>query len=224
MNNFGTMQPVTQLELEGFAQTVQAADEASDGQPLTPVQVREREMAARVALKDKLQDGEIPSWAERFNDLLNNNVPWKIAAYVAWSSVPRENRWPKTQNELAVDVLGLGSDRRIAEWRKKYPMIDMMIANLQSQEFLEDRGDVLHALKTMAKRLDYKAAKDRENYLMMTGDLVKTTKLEAALRKMGVAKEDLVDMSDAELTALSTSIKSQLNIRDQPATDSEVEK
>jgi hypothetical protein len=83
---------------------------------------------------------------------------------------------------------------------------------------------VLHALKTMAKSHDYKAAKDRENYLMMTGDLVKTTKLEAALRKMGIAKEDLVDMSDAELDQLSASIKNQMSTRDQASSDSEAQK
>jgi hypothetical protein len=210
MNNFGTMHPVSQLELEGFGQSLLTADGASEGTPLTAAQIREFEMAARKSLKDLLTGGDMPSWAERFNDMLNNGVPWKIAAFVAWSTVPRDKRWPETQEKLAVEVLGLKSDRQISEWRKKYPMIDMMIANLQSQEFLEDRADVLYALKTMAKRLDYKAAKDRENYLTMTGDLVKTTKLEAALRKMGVSKDDLADMSDDQLNALSVTIKNQL--------------
>lgn len=222
MSEFATVRRVSQLELEGFAQSIVGADDANDGAPLTYKDIQEREQAARTALKERLEDGELPSWAERFNDLLNNNVPWKIAALVAWSSVPRMNRWPKTQNELATEVLGLTSDRQIAEWRKKYASIDIMIANLQSQEFLEDRADVLYALKTMAKRLDYKAAKDRENYLMMTGDLVKTTKLEAQLKKMGIAKEDLVDMSDDQLAALSNSIKDQMASKDQPSETTEV--
>jgi len=214
MSDFATIHPVTQLELEGFAQSITNADDAQDGAPLTYKEIREREMAARIALGEKLEGGEIPTWAEKFNNLLYKNVPWKIAAYVAWASTPHTGRWPKTQDEFAREVLGLNSDRRIAEWRKKYPTIDIMIANLQSDEFLEDRADVLYAVKTMAKRLDYKSAKYADMFLTMTGDLVKTTKLEAALRKRGITKDDLVDMTDAELDVLASALKNQIVSQD----------
>ena len=122
---------ITQLELEGFAATLGDAEEASEGSVLSFAEVRAREMAAHLALKDKLEgmDREIPGWAELYHRLINASVPWKIAAYIAWSTMPKKYRWPDNQEALAVEVLGLTSDRRIAEWRRKYPYIDQMIAD-----------------------------------------------------------------------------------------------
>lgn len=207
---FGTIKPVTQMEMELFGGQVQTAENSSDDKPLTYAEIQAREMAAKTALQDKLEAGEVPSWAEKFNRLLYANVPWKIAVFVAWASMPKDRRIPRTQDELAREYLGLNSDRQIAEWRKKYPMIDTMIANLQADELLEDRADVFYALKYMAKQLDYKSAKDRDTYLTMTGDLVKTSKLEAALKRQGVSQDDLKGMSNAELDALAFSLKQRL--------------
>jgi hypothetical protein len=207
---FGTIKPVTQMEMELFAGQVNTAENASDDHPLSYAEIQAREQAAKIALKDKLQDNDIPTWAEKFNRLLYANVPWKIAVFVAWASMPKDRRVPRTQDELARSYLGLNSDRQIAEWRKKYPMIDTMIANLQADELLEDRADVFYALKYMAKQLDYKGGKDRDTYLTMTGDLVKTSKLEAALKRNGVSADDLKGMTNAELDALAFSLKQKL--------------
>lgn len=207
---FGTIKPVTQMEMELFAGQVQPAENASDEHPLTYAEIQKREMAAKTALKDKLQGDDIPTWADKFNRLLYANVPWKIAVFVAWASMPKDRRIPRTQDELAREYLGLNSDRQIAEWRKKYPMIDTMIANLQADELLEDRADVFYALKYMAKQLDYKSAKDRDTYLTMTGDLVKTSKLEAALKRQGISQDDLKGMTNAELDALAFNLKQRL--------------
>lgn len=203
---FGTIKPVTQKQLELFANEVQAAEGANEGEPLSHAEIVKREMAARLALKDKLDADELPSWAETFVRLMQENIPWKIAVYVAWSSVPKEMRVPRTLNELATEYLGLTSARQIYEWRKHFDGIDTMIGSLQSQEFLEDRADVLHTLKYMAKQPDYKNAKYTDMYLTMTGDLVRTSKLEAFLKQNGYSDDDLKGKSVSELRSMRTTL------------------
>lgn len=213
--DFGTIKAVTQLEMEGFAREVQGAEEASDGTPLTYAEIVQREQAAKLALKDKLENDELPSWAEKFNRLINEKVPWKIAMFVAWASMPKEMRVPKTLEEFAKEFLGLTSARRVYEWRKKYPGIDTMIANLQGDEFLEGRGDVLETVRYMARQKDYKNAKYADMYLTMTGDLVKTTKLEAFLRQNGYSEDDLKGKPVSELRAMRTQILQQMKEKEE---------
>lgn len=203
---FGTIKPVTQKQLALFADEVQGAEGANEGEPLSFADIQKREMAARLALKDKLDADELPSWAETFVRLLDERIPWKIAVYVAWSSVPKEMRVPRTLQELATEYLGLTSARQIYEWRKHFDGIDVMIGSLQSQEFLEDRADVLSTVKFMAKQRDYKNAKYADMYLTMTGDLVKTTKLEAFLKQNGYSDDDLKGKSVPELRAMRTTL------------------
>lgn len=203
MSEFGTIQHVTQLELENFAETIKTAEEGASGIALSTEEVRRRNETARVALQQKLVDGEIPDWAETYHRLLNANWPWRVALYVAWASMPRQRRVPATQNELAVQYLGLNSDRSISTWRKKYP-IDQMIADLQADELLEARADVFYALKEMARTIDYKGAADRRVYLEMIGAYVPVTKLAAELRKRGISADDLDGMSNEELAAIAT--------------------
>jgi len=212
---FGTIKPVTQKQLELFASEVQHAEGANEGEPLSHAEITKREMAARLALKDKLDADELPSWAETFVRLMQENIPWKIAVYVAWSSVPKEMRVPRTLNELATEFLGLNSPRQIYEWRKHFDGIDVMIGSLQSQEFLEDRADVLNTVKFMAKQRDYKNAKYADMYLTMTGDLVKTSKLEAFLKQNGFTDDDLKGKSVAELKSLRATLLQ--NIKEQEA-------
>ncbi len=52
-----------------------------------------------------------------------------------------------------------------------------MIADLQADELLDARADVFHALKEMARTIDYKGASDRKVYLEMIGAYVPVTKL-----------------------------------------------
>ncbi len=210
---FGTIRPVTQKQLELFASDVQDAEGANEGEPLSYAEIQKREMAARLALKDKLDGDDLPSWAETFMRLIEEHIPWKIAVYVAWSSVPKEVRVPRTLHELATEYLGLTSARQIYKWRKNYEQIDTMIGSLQSQEFLEDRADVLNTVKYMAKQRDYKNAKYADMYLTMTGDLVKTSKLEAFLKQNGFSDDDLKGKSVAELRSMRATLLK--NIKDQ---------
>lgn len=173
------VRPITQLQLDGFADLVKDADEGGQGQtPLSWQEVKEREMAARLALKDKLDEGEeIPSWAETYHELINSNIPWKIAAYIAWATVIRKHRWPETQEELAINVLGLNSDRRITEWRRKYSYIDQMIADLQTSKYMQYIPGAIAASGEVASRPDYKSTAERRLLYEATGIIDTKTKV-----------------------------------------------
>lgn len=215
---------VTQLELDQFGQLLANADDATSPQPLSADEIRQRSAAARVALDE---NGEMPTWADTYHRLINAGWPWRIAAFVAWSSMPKGKRWPKTQEELAIDVLGLTSDRAVATWRKKHPEIDQLIADLQADEMLEARGDVLHALKASASTVDYKHAPDRRMYFEMTGDLV-SQKVAALMIKNEVpggrlSRQNLKKFKYDELLALAGDLmgldSDEESGPDQPAED-----
>ena len=209
-DKFGTIKPLKQLELENFGETVGHAENAADGTALSVAEIKAREMAARDALKDRIEEGEEISWAERYRQINESGVPWRIAVYVAWASMPKTKRTPRTQEELATEYLGLTSDRQIATWRKKYPEIDTMIAALQADALYDARADVFDALVKMAMTPDYKARGDRKLFLEMTGDYVPTTKLEAAVRKFGLDDdEDLLNMSEEKLKAESERLEQE---------------
>jgi hypothetical protein len=182
---------VTQMELEGFAETVVDAQEG--GGALSAAEVQARLMAARVALGLK----EDPPYFEQFNRLYNSGVPWRIAMFVAWASIPKDQRQPATQDAFARETLGLTSDRRIAEWRKKYP-IDQMIADLQGEMLMQWRPGVFYAIGWGASQHDYKAAAQQRLYVELTRDMP-NPKLHVEDNR---AVADLEDLSDSELEAL----------------------
>jgi len=203
-NEFGTIRSVTQLELENFGSAFASADEAEGGERIpTATEIREREMAAHLALKDKLAGGELPSWTEMYHRLLQAGWRWRVAAYAAWASTPKDGRWPHTQQELATQVLGLTSDRVIATWNKKFPMLQQVIGDLSSDDLMDARADVFRNLKTLAKLPDYKYVKYTQIYLEMIGAYVPTSKLAAELKRRGITSDDLADMSDDELRVIA---------------------
>jgi len=179
-----TVKRVTQLELENFAIGLQNAEESEGKELLSVADVRAREMMFFKTLKDrgKITETEdeviIPSWADMYHQLLNANVRPRIAAYVAWATMPKKYRWPDTQDKLAIEVLGLTSDRAIATWRKKYPEIDMMISELQAEAMLEYRPGAFHALGTVASDPSYRANPDRRLFFEMTKDYTPRQKIE----------------------------------------------
>ncbi len=199
-----TIRRVTQLELEDFLTTHEIGADADSGsgvQALSAEEVRKRAQVAKQALHNRFeQDDGAGDWSGAYHNLINAGWPWRIAAWVAWSTMPKNKRWPKTQNELATDILGLGSDRVIAQWRKRFPTLDQLIADLQADEMLDARADVFHALKVSASTPDYKHSPDRRLYLTMSGDYVDHAKLELSGKK---SQKSLKDLSDAELDALS---------------------
>lgn len=183
---------VTQPELEGFADTVQDAEEAEGH--LTWEETQRRLFEAKTIFKQT----EPPAYMEQLQRLLNAHVPWRIAVYVAWASVPKHERQPATQEALAREVLGLTSDRRIADWRKRFP-IDQMIADLQGEMLMQYRPGVFDAIGWGASQKDYKAAAQQRLFVELTRDMP-NPKIHVEDNR---AVTDLEDLSDAELEALS---------------------
>jgi hypothetical protein len=149
----------------------------------------------------QFKEGDIPGWFDTYLQLINSSWPWRVAVYVAWASSPKINRWPKTQNELAVEVLGLTSDRVIATWRKKSPDIDAMISLLQSAPMMEHRADVIKALVESASSSDHRSNPDRKLYFEMTGDFVPRQRV------------DLSASDDSDLSALTKEELKQMAAR-----------
>ena len=133
-------------------------------------------------------------WEEDFFLLMNQGWPWRVAVYIAWAGSPKVGRWPKTQETLAIDVLGLTSDRQISEWRKNNPAIDEMIGIMQAMPLLSHRRDIFEALATSASDPSSKGAQDRKTALTMTGDYVPHLKIDQKRET-----SDPMDKSDAEL-------------------------
>lgn len=177
---------------------------------ITQEEANARSLAALQALKDRLVNdasviehakesgAEIPKnligWYEDFQNLLDAGWPWRVATYIAWQASPKANRYPKTQEALAVNVLGLTSDRAISKWRKNNPCIDETIAIMQAAPLLSHRRDVFTALIESAADPSFHGSQDRKTVLTMTGDYVPHQKVELE-KKPGSP----VEMSDAEL-------------------------
>jgi hypothetical protein len=148
-----------------------------------------------------------PVWFERFEMLINGGWPWRQAAYIAWASMPKDNRWPKTQETLAKEILNLTSDRAINTWRRRNPAIDSMVAVLQSSELWEHRADAFKQLVDGMKRAgdDYKFAKHLELFFRMTGDDVPTSQLVALIKRKGASGPQEID--EATLDELAAGAK-----------------
>lgn len=175
-----TVKRVTQLELENFAAGVQAADEAEGKELFSVADVRARELLFIKALRESgaIELGEeVPSWADTYQQLINAGVRGRIAAYIAWATMPKKYRYPETQEKLATEFLGLTSDRAIATWRKKYPEIDMMVSELQAEAMLQFRPGAFQALGQVAADPSYRANPDRRLFFEMTGDYTPRQKI-----------------------------------------------
>ncbi|MFZ5856771.1 MAG: hypothetical protein ACOYZ6_08070 [Chloroflexota bacterium] len=176
-------------------------------------EARLRSEAGRSALYALKGKEEQPAWFERFEQLVNGGWPWRQATYIAWASTPKDGRTPKTQEELAKQVLNLTSDRAISTWRKKNPAIDTMVTLLQSAELWNYRADAFAQLiKGMLKAGDdYKFVKHLEIYARMTGDDVPTSQLVALFKKSGAkGSHDVSDQTLDELAAGVAEINSGL--------------
>lgn len=201
-----TVKRVTQLELENFASGIQNAEEA-DGELLSVADVRAREIVFTNVLRQtgKIEmDEQIPSWADLYQQLINAGVRGRVAAYIAWATMPKKYRYPETQEKLATEFLGLTSDRAIATWRKRFPEIDMMVSELQAEAMLEFRPGAFHALGTVAADPTYRANPDRRLFFEITGDYTPRQKITSDDGK-GVGRKVLGELkkkSTAELLEL----------------------
>lgn len=179
-------------------------DDAEENMVITPEVARKRSEAARTALEVKLKkdyminpDTAIPSWYEDYAEMTRRNIPWRVAVYIAWAASPITHRWPKTQDELARNVLGLTSDRVIATWRKKNPMIDEMVHVMAAQSLFKYRAAAFDALAQSASDPDYRHNPDRRLFFMMTNDY----KDELTIHDKSGSVEDMPDDVLRELAA-----------------------
>lgn len=171
----------------------------AEGITLSEPERRLRSEAAKAALEGK-KEGELP-WLPEYLKLREGRWPWRQSAYIAWASAPKGKRKPETQDQLA-QLLGLTSDRAFTTWRRRNPMIDEMVATLQTAPLFEHRSEIFLALILNAIKPDYKTHNDRKLALEMMGDYVPASKMTAELLK-SVKNGSLDQMSDDELASLA---------------------
>ena len=159
---------------------------ASEG---TPGQAESR--VARTSLENWLKEQEQrPAWFDLWEDLRAERAPmvgqdgepllnergqvrtrrrwdWRKALYIAWASLPKQLREPKTLEGL-VSLLGLSSSGTIRNWRRHDPGIIERIASVPAELLLDHVADVLDALTTVASDPDPRAHPDRKLFLEIT--------------------------------------------------------
>lgn len=197
----GTIQKLTphvaaQLRLDLVVDDITADAEAKG---ISPEEAMLISRAAQAALEDGSGGDQAAHWMRDYMDLRDGGWPWRVACYIAWSASPRADRWPKTQQQLAAEVLGLRSDRVIRQWREKNPAIDAAIAMCQSRTLFEHRAEVLKALVESASNADHKNHPDRKLFLEMIGDYTPRVDNTVTLAK----PQELSKLSDAELAAVA---------------------
>lgn len=126
---------------------------------------------SRRAYQQLLADMEKFPWWQDYRELIRRGWDWRKAVLIAWEASPvKTDRVPATQEELAVTVLGLTSDRVIAKWRRQQPEIDDEIVRMQAAPLLRHRRDIYDALATSASDPDPKSHQDRKLALELLGD------------------------------------------------------
>lgn len=161
------------------------------------------QQALEVRFGEVIKKGEseypLITWRDDYEEIARHGWPWRVAAYIAWASSPRKYRWPRSQDELAREVLGLTSDRVISTWRKKNEAIDEMISLLQSAPLLKHRRDIYEALAESASRADHRSNPDRKLALEVLGDYIPHAKIDLRRDKV----DDLSDLSEEELAKIA---------------------
>ena len=178
-----------------------ALDIPEEDQGAKPPSPREaallREQARQVF--DEMDADERPSWYEDFEQLMLGGWPFRVAAYIAWASSPRQGRQPGTLKELA-SMLGLKSTNAIHTWRRKNPAIDQQVALLQAAPLFKHRRERFEVLDRASLKADedYKFFPYLKLAFEMSGDYVPRSQLD--LGKAAV-QDDLEELDDADLQA-----------------------
>jgi hypothetical protein len=143
------------------------------------------------------------AWMEDYWELLAEGWDWRKAVYIVWASLPREQRVPGTQLELARKVLGLTSDRRIREWKASNPALEQRVKGLTISALEKARADIIAALIESASDPNPRCTTDRR----MALEILDIYKSEATLRVGEALPEDLVGMSEEELAKLADGVE-----------------
>lgn len=210
----------------------QADDEDFPASESTPGQAESR--VARLNLENYLkQQKQRPAWFDLWEDLREERAPvvgrdgepllnergqvrtrrrwdWRKALYIAWASLPRNARAPKTLEEL-VSLLGLSSSGTIRNWRRNDPGIIERIASVPAELLLEHVADVLDALTVVASDPDPKAHQDRKLFLELTKVYIPRGGLVVTGPDDGPVPMDITHglgkLSDDELDALDSIVR-----------------
>lgn len=146
----------------------------------------------------EIKHGKRP-WMNDYFELRGEGWSWRQAVYIVWASQPKPDRIPRTQGELAVQELGLTSDRQIRKWRMKNPMIDLRVKALTISALAKARAEVYAALITAASNPNPRAHADRKLALEMLGDYVPRQKVAIGPD----LPDDLSELDEGELRALA---------------------
>ena len=209
MTNGRIDRPVYQLEMEldGIEESIQPNEERLTSEAalaaLSALRVKEPNYISGTDGRPiSMGEREVaPRWMDLYKRLVEGGWKWRVAVYIAWSAQPKKYRWPTTQEELAIQCLGLTSDRVIATWRKRNPSIDETISMLQGSIIFDSLPDALNAMVEVATESDYKGHQDRKLMFEMAGVYTPSSKItaEMAKRLVNSAPDDLEDLSDEEL-------------------------
>jgi hypothetical protein len=136
-------------------------------------------------------------WMNDYWELIAEGWAWRQAVLMLWEAQPARARTPKTQIELATQVLGLTSDRVISGWKQDNPAMAARIARLTVSAVSKARAEVIAALVAAASDPNPRSHADRKMVLEMTGDYVPKMKMGVGtLRDLeGASTEDLMALA-----------------------------
>lgn len=189
--------------------------EAGDG-ILTPEEATRRSEVALIELKKRLQhDDEILTsskrldlpkdlltWSEDFYFLLECGWPWRVAVLIIWLSIPRAERVPKTQDELARTILGLTSDRQLSKWRHDNKALDEAVALLMAKPLMDYKRRIFEALAISASDPSHHGAQDRKTALTILDVYEPHSKVDIHREKI-----DPNELSEEELREIAKKAK-----------------
>lgn len=117
-----------------------------------------------------------PAWYELYHTLMTERDElgkarwdWRKALYIAWASLPVRLREPRTQEELAVNYLGLTNDRTIRDWKAKDEEIKDRIADGPKRMLLDRMADIMDASILVATDPTPQATPERRMLLEIAG-------------------------------------------------------
>lgn len=145
------------------------------------------------------QEGTAEPWMDDYWRLIGEGWSWRQAVYMIWSALPPSQRRPKTQAELATEILGLKSDRVIRDWKSENPAMWAEIAKLMKSVLFKYRPAIYDALVQAASNPNPRAHADRKLAMEMLGDYVPRQKLTVGPE----TPDDLAGASDEELRTLA---------------------
>lgn len=140
--------------------------EAAYSNPLDEAQLKSME-ARRIF---EAASREADPWMDDYWALLGEGYTWRQAVYMLWAAQPADKRVPRTQGELATQILGLASDRAIREWKRQRTDMDARIADLVRSVIVKNRARVFDALVESAASSNPRAHADRRMFLEMSRD------------------------------------------------------